>query len=188
MKIHRRAYCWEKNWYLLRVSYITANHATFPIQMYAIVVLICGNFWGTQYFSVPNKCNRKMETFISMSQSKVPVYSREIYEGIWIFLTENLIIWITSIWFFTREGNLAGGYPDNLISDPSLLGIGNIARITRVLMSWQKQTVDVIKCFKEIKFHVLWGSLSQRSTGPKSWTMAANKMENEIVGDQRGSV
>ena len=27
----------------------TANHATFPIQMYEIAVWICGNFWGTQY-------------------------------------------------------------------------------------------------------------------------------------------
>ena len=29
----------------------TANHATFPIQMYAITVYIFGNFWGTQYCS-----------------------------------------------------------------------------------------------------------------------------------------
>ena len=28
-----------------------ANHATFRIQMYAITVQICGNFWGTQYSS-----------------------------------------------------------------------------------------------------------------------------------------
>ena len=27
----------------------TANHATFPIQMNAIIVYICSNFWGTQY-------------------------------------------------------------------------------------------------------------------------------------------
>ena len=27
----------------------TENHATFPIQMYAILVYICGNFWCTQY-------------------------------------------------------------------------------------------------------------------------------------------
>ena len=27
----------------------TANQATFPIQMYAFTVKICGNFWGTQY-------------------------------------------------------------------------------------------------------------------------------------------
>ena len=27
----------------------TANHATFPIQMYAITVQIFGNFLGTQY-------------------------------------------------------------------------------------------------------------------------------------------
>ena len=26
----------------------TANHATFPIQIYTMTVQICGNFWGTQ--------------------------------------------------------------------------------------------------------------------------------------------
>ena len=29
-----------------------ANHATFPTQMHAITVKICGNFWGTQYVYV----------------------------------------------------------------------------------------------------------------------------------------
>ena len=30
----------------------TANHVTIPIQMYAITVHICGNFWGTQYSKI----------------------------------------------------------------------------------------------------------------------------------------
>ena len=38
---------------VLRVSYFTANicgnHSTFPVQMYAIKVSICGNFLGSQY-------------------------------------------------------------------------------------------------------------------------------------------
>ena len=30
----------------------TINNATFPIQMYAITVQICGNFWGIKYIKI----------------------------------------------------------------------------------------------------------------------------------------
>ena len=32
----------------------TVNHATFSMQMYAITVQICGNFWGTQQMDMDN--------------------------------------------------------------------------------------------------------------------------------------